>query len=87
MLAVYGLMVTKVTLTPDLGLSHQLSGKILSFQLALVSSVIPSIIIGILVNNDVVKCGPIFPSKARGEGKNSRNWYYRLLTVLGPAYL
>jgi Organic solute transporter Ostalpha len=66
--AVYGLMLLRGAFQPELEKDFAITGKIASLQLTLLSSAIPNLIIGILVSTDVIKCSPIFPSKARGEG-------------------
>jgi len=67
MTAVYGLMLFKNTFQPELGSRFLLVGKIICVQLTLMASIIPNAIINILVNANVITCGPLFPSKARGE--------------------
>jgi organic solute transporter subunit alpha len=66
--AVYGLMLLRGAFLPELEADFSITGKILSLQLTLLSSALPNLIIGILVATDVIKCGPVFSSKARGEG-------------------
>ncbi|ESN92577.1 hypothetical protein HELRODRAFT_189512 [Helobdella robusta] len=67
MLAVYGLMLTKGALQENLQEKFSITGKIASLQLTLICSVIPNLIIGILVSNGVITCGPLLTSKGRGE--------------------
>jgi len=69
MVAVYGLMILRGAFQQELEKDFAITGKIASIQLTLLSSAIPNLIIGILVSTDVIKCGPIFSSKARGEGR------------------
>ena len=69
MVAYYGLTVLRVALLPELEDRFSVTGKILSLQLTLLlSSAIPNLIIGIFVSTNVIHCGDLFPSKARGEG-------------------
>jgi len=69
MVAYYGLTVLRVALRPELEERYKVTGKILSLQLTLLSSAIPNLVIGIFVSTDVIQCGELFPSKARGEGQ------------------
>ena len=78
MTAMYGLMIQRKTFLPDLGKLYSLSGKILTVQTTLFSTIIPIIIINMLVSFGVISCGPMFPSKARGEGQSS---YLRIYQV------
>lgn len=66
-IAVYGLMLTRGALRPELEEQFSITGKIASLQLTLLSSAIPNLIISILVSYEVIDCSPLFPSKARGE--------------------
>jgi len=67
MMAVYGMMLLRGIFRPELESQFKLSGKVMCVQLALFIGVLPRIIIGILVANDVIQCGQLFPSKGRGE--------------------
>jgi organic solute transporter subunit alpha len=67
LMAVYGMMLLRNAFQPELELHFKITGKVLSVQLALVFSVLPKTIVGILVATDVISCGPIFSSRARGE--------------------
>jgi len=68
MSAVYGLMLFRNAFQPDLGIRFLITGKILCIQLSLLASIFPNVIINLLVVFDVIKCSPLFPSRARGEG-------------------
>ena len=81
MSAVYGLMLFKNAFLPELGVRFRLVGKIISVQLSLLASIIPNAIIAILVMTDVIKCGPLFPSKARGEGKPRASNYTKQICL------
>jgi len=70
-IAVYGLMLTRGALRPELEEQFSITGKIASLQLTLLSSAIPNLIISILVSYEVIDCSPLFPSKARGESKDA----------------
>jgi organic solute transporter subunit alpha len=71
LVAFYGLTVWRVALRPELEEQFRVTGKLVSLQLTLLSSAIPSIIIAILVSTGVIGCTTVFPSKARGEAINS----------------
>lgn len=68
MIAVYGLMLTKRVLAPELQTKFEITGKIATLQLTLLSSVIPNFIIGFLVSNEIIGCGTFLPKRGRGEG-------------------
>lgn len=67
MVAVYGLMLTRGVLRPELEQQFSITGKIASLQLTLICSALPNVIISVLVATGVIRCSPLFPSKARGE--------------------
>jgi Organic solute transporter Ostalpha len=67
--AYYGLTVLRGALRQELEEKFSVTGKILSLQLTLLLSAIPNLFISILVSTDVIQCGALYPSKARGEGK------------------
>ena len=70
MSAVYALNVLKNTFNETLK-DFNVGGKVLSLQLVIILSVVFNLIINILVQNDVIVCDELFPSKARGERKYS----------------
>lgn len=81
LLAMWGLMVLKTALSPDLEEKFSLTGKIGCIQLCLLSSSIPNIIIGILVTANVIHCTSFYPSKARADAI-----YHGIVVVLMPIY-
>lgn len=66
--AMYGLMLLRGILHPELEKQFAITGKIACLQLTLICSALPNLFIGVLVALNIIKCGPLFPSKARGEG-------------------